>query len=341
MLRSEFAWISPADVLGKVVELYFDAQKQAAEQLYQAQVLGSLASVSTALDQMYRELSLLAALLLDDINKLPLTLARGDMGGHLAIVRDSWTAWHHESKRALDLFWSGDALANRLITLSSQANPRLMYSIVADVLTVMLSQIQLARAAGHRLAVRDRGSAFRGYAGFFAEVQATGQGSLADRQHAVEHLRDLANANLALVTQVKQQQIGAIAVGGGFAPAAFEDCYQQPPDPNTGAPWRVHVYAWGGPDFTPSLDDKITDQMMAGYLRDAGMLPSLARILAEHGHDWPDQNALKAHAIAHQNAISISASLVKVVGMTISEIGQIASLASSSERLAKDGSVFG
>ena len=333
---SDITGIDPLSILGKIFELYTKDQEKAAENQYKQEVLGGLETIQRQLDKMYIDLSMLSALLQDEVNRLPVNITRGQIGGFLGTIKDSWNQWHGSKSEAKSLFWKGDELFNRLIADAHIGSPPLQYAVVTDLVNLFLVQVQTAEVMGDLLLKQDRITAFNSYMTFLQHVATKDEpGSLQERfkifQNIIEKIANDANS---IQAEEKQLKIGSIGKDG-FSPQAFEDCYREnTPDPNS-AQWRVRVYAWGGPNFTPPFNNVISPEMFVSYIKNSDLIPSLSTAVKQHNQDWTDQNALIAHAIFHQDAINIPIALINLLETKMSDIKSLMYLSWNAAILAE------
>lgn len=326
---------NPLSLLGQVFDSYEKNLEKQAEDSYKDEVLGNLADIQRKLDHLYSHFGALAAVILSDLNKLPLNITRGEIGGFLGRTRDSWRLWHQHQGEAKNLFWNGHELFNQLVADARNGTPPLQYAVVADLSTLMIALAQLAKHMGKMLDKQDRHAAFRSYLSYFKEAINGGAGSLADRGTAMRHLQEVVLENLKPVQE--ESSIKLHSVGRGqFSPQVYEDCYREKKDPQTVGQWRVRVYAFGGtPDYTPPINRLITIPMLIQYIADPNTIPRILSVLEQHNHDWPDQQALIAHAVAHQDAISIPTALYQVVEARYADLERTLTLANQAGRFAE------
>lgn len=157
---SGLSGIDPLSILGKIFELYTKSQEKAAEDQYKQDVIGNLEAIQRELNKIYTESGMLSALLQDAVNRLPLNITRGQIGGFLGTIKDSWTLWHGSKTEAKLLFWKGDELFHRLVTDAQIGAPPLQHAVVTDLVNLFVVQLQIAKAMDGLLLEQDRITTF-------------------------------------------------------------------------------------------------------------------------------------------------------------------------------------
>lgn len=327
--------VNPIAILGSLFERYEKEGEKIAQDEFKQSFLGQLDEIKSKLDEIYAAMASISALILSEINRLPLTIVRSEIGGFLGVARDSWTKWHAHRKDAEELFWKGDELFNRLLSAASNAQPSLRYTSVIDLATLAILQYQSSNAAGSLIHNADRQTTFSAYEAFFRDVCGVGLGSLGDRRSVLVMLRDRAIALQQGVAPEQHLNIGSTG-SGTFQPLIQENVFREASDQANLGVWRVQAYiAVNGPRNTPPVSRVITDDLLADYLRNPGLLPDWHMISAEHGGHWPDEGAIQAHAARHQDALTLPPALQQILDERLAELAAVASIATQATRLVQ------
>ena len=316
---------------------YYEAdQAKQAEQEFRQKVLDDLAAISQQLSDMQKTLITMMEYLETQIDKLPVRLYHDQVCGYLAAVHDNFDRLKTDRELREQTIFTGSTLREGIISAAASSNPRLDYSIAADVAYLQLAIAQLYNFdPGDRS--NDRRTTFAAYEKFFLYVSGDAPGGFSPPLHRLSTLMEQAQALL------RAEPIGKFIIAGvwgnnsAFGWTAWEQVQR------TQDGWyRVDLFEGvegGDLTYSSTAGQNLTDEQFWAYLNNRNPLPNPVAEYRRNNpnNKWSEQVA-RAHIDAHATDLNTNVAIIRRINFEESRLMSLRSLTYSainfSERLA-------